>query len=270
MRFQKRINPQQRIKNNKQNNSISKSSDRLLIYGKNSCLQALKSTYRSFYKIYVVKNFYLELVQYLEKIHKNLKSIIEIVDSNHLDSICANDANHQGIALICSKKKELSQLDLLEFLYENPNNLPSLVILDQLTDTHNIGSIIRSSISFGIKDIILCKNCSPSENSTIFKTSVGSVDLANLYFVSNLNDLIAKLKKIGYWVIGLDSSSSKNIREINQYKNLALIVGSEGSGMRKLVKANCDILLNIPIKDVESLNASVAASIALYQYKNEI
>ena len=157
---------------------------------------------------------------------------------------------------------------MLEELYalEEGEKRPTLLLLDQVSDPHNVGAIIRSAIGFGVTKIIFCEHNSPKENATIVKSSAGTIEMADLIVVTNFSNLIEKLKKIDYWCIGLAGEAKNDISIIKEYQNIALIIGSEGSGIRDLVKKNCDLLAKININDeVESLNASVAAAITLHE-----
>ena len=225
---------------------------------------------RKIFEILVTKNSSSELENFLTKNSLlSLKPLIKEVEGQKIEATVGANHLHQGIALRCSKLPTQNQIQLLEELHAlEGKNLPTLLLLDQLSDPQNIGAIIRSAASFGVKKIIFSEHSAPKENATIAKSAAGTLELIDLVIVTNFNNLIEKLKKIDYWCIGLDGSAKMLITEVvtQNYKNIALIIGSEGIGMRDLVKKNCDILAKIEInKDVESLNASVAAAIALYE-----
>ena len=149
---------------------------------------------------------------------------------------------------------------------DDKKDLPKLLLLDQISDPQNIGAIIRSAISFGVTKIIFCEHNSPKENATIVKAAAGTIEFCDLIVVTNFNNLIEKIKKIGYWCFGLAGEGTFTLKEAQTYDHVALIVGSEGDGIRSLVKKNCDLLVKIDIDEkVESLNASVATAIALYE-----
>jgi 23S rRNA (guanosine2251-2'-O)-methyltransferase len=249
--------------------------NRILIYGKHPVLLAIEKKRREIFEIFVTKNTTSLLDEHILK-HSlfSLKSKIKIVENSKIDSLIGSEEkNHQGFAIICSRVVVKTQFQLLEELYEiKDSKLPPLLFLDQVCDSNNIGAIIRNAVAFGVKKIILCEHNSPKENSAIAKASAGTIELVDLVVVVNFNQLIEKLKKIGYWFVALDGSAEKTIDQISDVKNIALIVGSEGSGIRKLVKENCDFLVKIKIDNqVESLNASVATAIALYQIsKNNV
>ena len=244
-------------------------SNDLWLCGKHPILTILQKKRRKIFEILVTKNTVSELENFLKKnsLH-NLLSLVKIVDDGKIESLVGKYQVHQGFAIRASKLTTKNQDNLLEELSSlaDSDNLPTLMLLDQISDPHNVGAIIRSAASFGVKKIIFSEHNSPRENATIVKSSAGAIELVDLIIVTNFSNLLAKLKKIGYWCVGLDSAATTNLTKIKDYKNIALIIGSEGSGMRELVKKNCDILAKIEIdEEVESLNASVAASIALYE-----
>lgn len=249
--------------------------NQIWIYGKHSTFSALQSKRRKIFQILVTKNTESELEKFIIQNHlSHLTPLIKSVENVQIESLTGRDQPHQGIAAICSRLPVKSQNDLLEELYkikdaageDSKAKLPTLLLLDQLSDPQNIGAIIRSAVSFGVKKIIFCEHNAPKENASMCKASAGTIESVDLVMVTNFNNLIEKLKKISYWCIGLDGTAKTLISEVKDYNNIALVVGSEGDGIRDLVKKNCDILAKIEINSsVESLNASVATSITLYE-----
>ena len=239
------------------------------LYGKHSVLAAIKSKRRKISKIVITKNNKSLLDNFLLSNKVKIdNSLIKIADNNFISSLFpTNDVLHQGFALQCSLLPSITDKELILKLNKlGKNNLPAILILDQLTDPHNVGAIIRSAVAFGVKDIVITKHNFPKDSAIISKSSVGTVETVNIVIAGNINNLLADLKNLGYWCIGLDGEARSNINVAKTYDNIALIVGSEGSGIRQLVKKNCDLLVKIPISSqVESLNASNAAAISLYE-----
>ena len=278
----------QKSQSNNQLNQINKNSkpnnlsrhqnndekDFVWIGGKNPCFLSLKNQKRKISEIVINKNNLEELKNFLAKNSlQNLERIVKVVDSIFFQNIFNKDFVHQGIAVKASKLNFKTQFDLLEELnlIEDKALLPDILILDQITDPQNVGAIIRSAIAFNFKKIVFCEFNSAKETPSLIKASAGNIDFAEIFVAVNINNLIEKLKKIGYWCIGLAGEGVENEKKIAEYKNIALVVGSEGSGIRNLVKKNCDLLVRIDTnKEVESLNVSVATAIALNEiYRNK-
>jgi 23S rRNA (guanosine2251-2'-O)-methyltransferase len=265
-------------KNSKPNNlsrhQNNDEKDFVWIGGKNPCFLSLKNQKRKISEIVINKNNLEELKNFLAKNSlQNLERIVKVVDSIFFQNIFNKDFVHQGIAVKASKLNFKTQFDLLEELnlIEDKALLPDILILDQITDPQNVGAIIRSAIAFNFKKIVFCEFNSAKETPSLIKASAGNIDFAEIFVAVNINNLIEKLKKIGYWCIGLAGEGVENEKKIAEYKNIALVVGSEGSGIRNLVKKNCDLLVRIDTnKEVESLNVSVATAIALNEiYRNK-
>lgn len=262
------------LNKNKQSNQTDSSNnnfgDSLWLCGKHASFSAILNKRRKIFEILVNQNSRFELEEFLQKKSlTSLQSLIKFTDKEHLEKLFARDQTpHQGIAVRCSKLPLKNQNDLLEELCKIDTNaqFPTLLLLDQISDPHNVGAIIRSAIAFGVKHIIFCEHNSVKESAIIVKSSAGTIDLADLFVVTNFSNLMEKLKKIGYWCVGLAGEGKTKLNMVSEYKNIALVIGSEGNGLRDLVKRNCDLLAKIEMdSQVESLNASVAASIALYE-----
>lgn len=242
------------------------------LFGKHSVFSAIKSGRRKIFKILISSKSNAEALKKELFIHKkeHLASLIEITDQDRITRLSGADFLHQGIAMQASKLSIGDQNSLIAKLEKIPNDLekPTLLIMDEIQDPQNFGAIIRSAISFGVIDIIFCSHNSSKETPAAIKASSGTIEQADLFEVTNLNNLLEKLKKLDYWCIGLAGEAKLELPEVAKYRNIALIVGCEGEGMRSLVKKNCDLLLRINIDNkVESLNASVASAIALYEIK---
>lgn len=235
------------------------------IYGRHPIFILLENQKRKIKKIYT-SNFE-ELINFIEKNKINInRNIIEKKLNREITKILKEDVNHQGFLAIVSERKNLAIDDFIKNNCSNKNNLPKLIVLDQLTDPHNIGAIIRTAMAFGINYIITTKFNSTKDSAIITKTSAGLSEMIDIIEVTNLNRAIDELKNTGYFIIGMAGEAKTNLKTINDSKNLCLVVGNEGNGIRQLVKKNCDILAKIEMKNnVESLNVSVATAIAIYQ-----
>ena len=220
----------------------------MYITGKNAIREYLKNNTK-IYKAYVNKNMKDELISEL----KNKNISIEYIDKFKLDKI---SKNNQGIIIKVDdyKYKDISDID---------DDI--VVILDHLEDPHNLGAIIRTCEVAGIRNIIIPKDRSVSVNETVMKTSAGALNHINLIMVTNLTETMKKLKKDGFWFVGMDMSGD-NYKKIDYTGKIGLVVGSEGFGMSKLVEQNCDFIATIPMRGkVNSLNASVAPGIIIFE-----
>ena len=167
---------------------------------------------------------------------------------------------HQGIILDIDDYK---YSDLNSILKNNPN---FIVILDHLEDPHNLGAIIRTCEAAGVDSIIMPKDRQVQVNATVMKTSAGTLSNVKIATVSNLVNTIKKLKEEGFWIVGTALENSVDYRKVDYNSKIALVIGNEGKGMSRLVTEACDYLVTIPMfGDVNSLNASVASGIMIYE-----
>ena len=227
----------------------------MLVYGKNVARDLLEKN-KNIRKIIIQENFYdKEIISLIEK----LKIEVETRSKKEMDHLCSGV--HQGIILDIP---DYQYANLKEVLEEEEEDF--VVLLDHLEDPHNLGAIIRTCEAAGVHTIILPKNRQVLINSTVMKTSVGTLDNMRIVLVSNLVNAIEQLKKHNYWVVGTSLQNSVDYREISYTGRIALVIGSEGDGISSLVSKNCDYLAKIPMYGkTNSLNASVAAGIMIYE-----
>ncbi|MDD7044628.1 MAG: 23S rRNA (guanosine(2251)-2'-O)-methyltransferase RlmB [Peptoniphilaceae bacterium] len=223
------------------------------IYGRKPILDALDSDI-VFEKIYILKQNSKILDQIIASAQaKNIK--IDFVDKRFFDNI---DINHQGLM---AEVKSFEYTDIKDLA-----KATRLIILDRIEDPHNLGAIIRSAESFGFDGVIIPDRRSASVNPTVYKTSAGAIANMKLARVKNLTRTIKDLKDEGFWVYGLAGEAEESLPNVDLKGKVCLVVGNEGKGISRLVRDNCDMLINIPILGkVNSLNASVAAGIAIYE-----
>ena len=225
----------------------------MFVYGKNVVIETLKNN-QPIKKAIIYKNFQdKNIISALQK--KNIP--IKFVEKFELDKLA--NGNHQGIMISIPDYEYVSLDELLE--KENP----LLVILDHLEDPHNLGAIVRTCEAAGVDGIIIPKNRSVEVTSTVMHTSVGALDYVKIARVTNLTETMNYLKKQGFWIVGTDMDG-EDYQEIDYRGKTVLVIGNEGSGMSRLVKENCDFIASIPMNGhVNSLNASVAAGIVIYE-----
>ena len=227
------------------------------IYGKNCIYEAIRASHK-LNMVYVLdettkkdKNFTLLLRD------KGIK--FEVCDRRKMDSLFPS--NHQGYGAIA---KDYEYQDL-EILFETKDDKRKVVlVLDGIEDPHNLGAMLRSADAFGAQAIIIPKNRSVSITDTVAHVSTGAIEYVPVIMVNNLAQALIKLKENGYWVCGTDASGEMEAKDLPRDINLAVIIGSEGFGMSKVCKKQCDYVLKIPmVGHVNSLNASVSCGIVL-------
>ena len=220
----------------------------MLVYGKNVVKELDKNKIR---KIYVSNE---DIISYLKD--NNLK--YDLVPKVKLDKMVKG--NHQGIVI-----------DVFDYEYYKLSDIDSdfVVALDHLEDPHNFGAIIRTCECVGVEYIIIPKDRTVTVNDTVYKTSVGAISNVKIVMVSNLVNAINELKKKNYFIYTADMDGD-NYKEVSYAKKKVLVIGNEGSGVSRLVKDNSDVIISIPMKGkINSLNASVSASILLYGMLDE-
>jgi len=171
---------------------------------------------------------------------------------------------HQGVALHINLQKKES--DPSEILKKVSGAKGSIILLDQITDPHNLGSIIRSAEALGCGAVILPKNNSAEVNETVIKTSAGATAHIEIITIVNVAQFLDELKSLGFWIIGTSDHGTLPLTKLGNVHPACIIIGSEGKGMRRLTEDKCDYIVSIPLKGkVSSLNASVAAAIVMYE-----
>lgn len=198
-----------------------------------------------------------------KKVLKNLP--VKIVSRQELDSLLPPGAIHQGVALSVKPLEPVYLEDIIRLTQSKERSV--LLILDQVTDPHNIGAILRSSAAFNADAVILPDANAPEETGTLAKSACGALESVPLVRVANLVRAIRELKDAGYWVLGLDGYADQFITDDKLPAKTVFVLGSEGEGMRRLTAEKCDYTIKLPICDkMESLNVSNAAAIALYEF----
>ena len=226
----------------------------MYVYGKNVVNEVLKNKKRVI-EAFVYKNFNDEKI--LNRI-KRTKAPINYLEKRDIDKMI--DGNHQGVVL---KIDDYEYVDIDELI--TAKNEPLLVILDHLEDPHNFGAIIRTCEAAGVDGIIIPKNRSVEVNSTVMRTSVGALENVKIAQVTNLKQTINYLKLKGFWIYGTDMNGSE-YDDTDYSGKTVIIIGSEGFGMTRIIREACDYIVSIPMKGkINSLNASVAAALVIYQ-----
>ena len=230
-----------------------------IVFGKNAVKEALRNG-EEINKLYVQKDIRISGANEIFEIAKEMKIVTQSVDRRKLDELC-DGGNHQGLVAAVSpyKYKELEELIPEE-------GAPLLLLLDGIQDPHNLGAIIRTAYAAGVHGVVIPKRRSAMVNSTVIKTSGGYAMSMPIARVTNMAQTIETLKKRNIWVAGADMDGDSTLFSTNFKGPLAIVMGNEGSGLSRLVREKCDFIVSIPmLNSVESLNASVAASLLIYE-----
>ena len=196
--------------------------------------------------------------------HTSLRPDMDILvtTSETLDGAVPPESPHQGIVL---EVRPLAQ-PALDTMTPDPHGKNVLLLLDQVTDPHNVGACLRSAAALGAKALITLDKNSPQESGVLARASSGGLEVMPWIRVTNLSQALDTLAQMGYWRIGLDGDTDQALGSVDLGENIALVLGSEGKGLRPLVRKHCDMIAKIPMTGhVESLNVSNAAAIALYE-----
>lgn len=233
------------------------------IEGRNSVLELLESG-KDINKIYIQMGERHGSINSIISKAKENRVVIVQMEKSKMDRI-SQTHNHQGVIAIVPPYEYCSVEDILEEA-KIKNEKPLIVILDGIEDPHNLGSIIRTAETAGVHGIIIPKRRAASVNSTVNKTSAGAVQYMKIARVNNINETIKYLKEHDVWICGTDMDTKVYYYEEDYKIPIAFVIGSEGFGISRLVKENCDFLVKIPMKGkINSLNASVSAGIVMYE-----
>lgn len=224
----------------------------MIVFGKNVAKEIISNNTK-INKVFLSKGFNDRgILDYLA--NNNIRW--SIIDKKQMDY--KYKGNHQGIVL-----------DIEDYKYsdlESVYNDDFIVILDHLEDPHNFGAIIRTCEAAGVNSIIIPKDRSVEVNSTVMKVSAGALNNVNIVEVNNLVNSMKKLKDNGFWIYGTDMEDSVEYTSVEYAPKTVLVIGAEGNGIGRLIKDNCDFIVNIPMSGkINSLNASVAAGIVIYE-----
>lgn len=233
-----------------------------IIFGRGPVFEALKNSH-PIEKI-IIKNgpYAKSLIPVIDMAKKN-NIIIQQADGNRLDKM-AEGENHQGVIAMVSAYRYATVDDILKKA-EDKGESPFVIICDKITDPHNLGAIIRTANCVGAHGVIIPKHESAGVNSVVMKTSVGAVEYTPVAKVTNLATTIDELKDKGFWITCADMDGEM-MYDIDLKGSIAIVVGSEGKGVSRLVREKCDFVASIPMYgEINSLNASVAASVLMYE-----
>ena len=243
-------------------------SKSIYIHGFHSIESLLKTNPESILRVIIQTSRDDKRTNDLVNMLRNLNISFSNNDKNYIDRI-AKGENHQGVISEVILPPLLNE----ELLYKTiSSNLlkPLILVLDSIQDPRNLGACLRSANAAGVDYVVINKDGSAPINALVHKTSAGAINSLKIFHVTNLSRMIKQLQKRGIWVVGLDSNSKSTIYDINLTDATAIVMGSEGKGIRKLIKERCDQIVTIPMSgNIESLNVSVATGITLFESKRQ-
>ena len=240
------------------------STDRQLIFGLHPVGALLETKPECVIRLCVSEGRRDQKLETLLELARQHSILVETVSRQHLDKLC-NRANHQGVAAYCQKRVPYAEGDL-KHLLANTTTPPFVLLLDNVQDPHNLGACFRSADAAGVHVIIAPKDKSVGMTPVVSKVACGAADMVPFVQVTNLVRTMELLKEMGIWLYGAAGEASQSLYQTNLSGPVALVLGAEGEGLRRLTREHCDVLLNIPMQgSVSSLNVSVAAGVMLFE-----
>ncbi len=238
----------------------------LWLYGIHPVSEALGNKQRKIIRLVATPEVRDQIAEQLKQIgkHHDYSVVLETLDRVSLDRLLSAGAVHQGVAVLV---EPLEQPDIYEVCDRAESASSSLLlILDQVTDPHNVGAILRSAAGFGAQAVIVTERNAASESGVLAKAASGALEHVPLVPVTNLARAMAQLKEAGFWCIGLAAEAGETLAEIDLSGRVAIVLGAEGAGLRRLTRDSCDKLARLPTQGpISQLNVSNAAAIALYE-----
>jgi len=233
------------------------------VEGKNAVMEALKAG-RPLDKIYIARGEQDKALRFIAQKGRAAGAVISEVDRRKLDAMSATHA-HQGVIAVAAVREYAEIEDILAIAQER-GEAPLIVVCDEISDPHNLGAIIRTAECAGAHGIIIPRHRSAGITAVVEKTSAGAVEHVAVARAANLTSALKKLQDAGVWIYGTAADGDRSLWETDLKGPAALVIGSEGSGMSRLTRENCDFLISIPMRGrVSSLNASNAAAVVLYE-----
>ncbi len=238
------------------------------IFGFHSIESLLKTNPESIIKVFVQINRRDKRANDLISILTSQKITFASTDRNDLDRMAKGEV-HQGVISQVILPPLLNEELLLKSISNNSTK-SLILVLDSIQDPRNLGACLRNANAAGVDYVIINKDGSAPINALVHKTSAGAINSLKIFHVTNLSRTIKEIQKRGIWVIGLDGNSKSTIYDVNLTDATAIVMGSEGKGIRRLIKETCDQIVTIPMSgNIESLNVSVATGIALFESKRQ-
>ena len=236
-----------------------------IIEGRNAVIEALRSG-RSIDKIYLAKGETDKTLGHIAAKARDAGIVVVRTDRRKLDAMSANPAKaHQGVIAVAAVREYCSVDDILA-LAEERGEAPFVILCDEISDPHNLGAVLRAAECAGAHGVIIPKRRSAGITGIVEKTSAGAAEHVLVARVPNLTAAIRELKDRGLWIYGAAADGAKSLWDTDFTGPAAIVIGSEGDGMGRLVAEQCDFLVNIPLRGrIDSLNAATAAGVLMYE-----
>ena len=234
-----------------------------IIEGRNAVIEALRAG-TAVDKVYIAKGETDATLGHIASTARGKGIVVVEADRRKLDAMSVT-RSHQGVIAVAAVREYASVSDILQSARDK-GEAPLVVVCDELSDPHNLGAVIRTAEAAGAHGVIIPKRRSAGLTAVVAKTSAGAVSYLPVARVANLTALLRELKEEGLWVFGTAADGSTSLYQADLKGPAAIVIGSEGNGMSRLVREQCDFLVSIPMRgQVNSLNASAAAAVVLYE-----
>jgi 23S rRNA (guanosine2251-2'-O)-methyltransferase len=234
-----------------------------IIFGRKPVLEALTAN-KPIDKMMISANAHGEVIDEIVRLAKQKNIPFKFLPANEIAK-SAREQNTQGVVAFAGSKEFSDVTDLLA-IARSKNEKPFLLIFDEIEDVHNLGALIRTAVCVGAHGGIVPKHHNAPVNETVIKTSAGASMQFPMARVTNIAQTIEDLKENGVWIVGTEMNADRSFTDIDYTVPVAIVIGNEGKGMRRLVRDKCDFLVKIPMKgEFDSLNASVAGALVMYE-----
>ena len=238
------------------------------LFGRHAVSAALANPSRSIQEILLSEGAVPAFDEVVRSLPENRRAQIpdpDVIPPRELDLLLPEGSVHQGWLI---RARPLPEKNLEAFLETELDENAFLVVLDQVTDPQNVGAILRSAAAFGAAAVILPDRNAPPETASLAKTASGALDVIPIIRIGNLSQALKKLQEHGFWCVGLAEEGSESLSEARLDGKIAIVMGAEGDGLRRLTKETCDLLVHLPtLPPIGALNVSAAAAVTLYQVR---
>jgi len=236
-----------------------------LIYGRQPVREALRSEKRKVEMLFVMEGAQGKIIEEIKQLSQRRKIPWEVKDKVFLEELVGKGANHQGVVLVAQPRIFPSWQEILEKNKVSPE--ATVVFVDRVEDPVNLGAIIRTAAFFGVEGILISKARTAPLSSPVVRASAGGIEGVDIAQINNFTQVVKKFQEAGFWIVALEADGEKNLWDVDlRGMPLGLVVGGEHTGIRKVVRSLCDVVLKIPSKGViNSLNVAVALGIGIYE-----